>query len=458
MKYNTWYYGKGVIGAAYPWCVVFVSWCARAAQISTQILPNAKSTSALRSFARETGRYHENDGTFSPKKGDIMFESAHVGIVVEDAQGNFFVTVEGNSSDAVSLRTRSLSDSNVKGFYTMDLPLGEDEEVTTQAVEHTGDVSPPIRALAQTASSKDGIYLKCSDGFVAPITLRAEWTTRLNGASKVEARVQKSGSLSFQVGSELQVIMDGKSVFLGIVFVRKHSETDSITLVAYDVLRYLENSVIMALPEQTIAQRTKTLCQACALETGVFDSPELLLAPRLALQETCRKVLIDSLNELREKAGSQCFLSGDGGRVSIVRAFNSGILIGEGDTIRLDCSTSIDSGFADSAWVWSSGGSAIKVHIETDEALVKQYGLLNVIQKAPSDAQETAKALLAQSCTPTRTAYLSRLNSQSALKAGAKARVRLDLGDGVKETDVLIRFARHTFAEGRRLMDVEFDF
>ena len=27
VKYNAWYYGREVSGAAYPWCMVFVQWC-----------------------------------------------------------------------------------------------------------------------------------------------------------------------------------------------------------------------------------------------------------------------------------------------------------------------------------------------------------------------------------------------------------------------------------------------
>ena len=26
VKYNAWYYGREVSGAAYPWCMVFVQW------------------------------------------------------------------------------------------------------------------------------------------------------------------------------------------------------------------------------------------------------------------------------------------------------------------------------------------------------------------------------------------------------------------------------------------------
>lgn len=29
VKYNTWFYGHEVDGSNYPWCAVFVSWCAK---------------------------------------------------------------------------------------------------------------------------------------------------------------------------------------------------------------------------------------------------------------------------------------------------------------------------------------------------------------------------------------------------------------------------------------------
>ena len=40
VKYNTWFYGHEVDGSNYPWCAVFVSWCADKAGITTDIMPN----------------------------------------------------------------------------------------------------------------------------------------------------------------------------------------------------------------------------------------------------------------------------------------------------------------------------------------------------------------------------------------------------------------------------------
>ena len=40
IKYNSWYYGHSVRGSKYPWCAVFVSWCANQADIPMSLKIN----------------------------------------------------------------------------------------------------------------------------------------------------------------------------------------------------------------------------------------------------------------------------------------------------------------------------------------------------------------------------------------------------------------------------------
>jgi len=47
VKYNTWFYGHEVDGSNYPWCAVFVSWCADKAGITTDIMPKTASAGIL---------------------------------------------------------------------------------------------------------------------------------------------------------------------------------------------------------------------------------------------------------------------------------------------------------------------------------------------------------------------------------------------------------------------------
>lgn len=97
VKYNTWYYGKSVSGAAYPWCAVFVSWCFK--NNPHLCFKTASCLSMLQSF-EALGQI-----VTTPQPGDIVFfkystnsrRTNHVGIVTE-VNGNTIHTIEGNTS------------------------------------------------------------------------------------------------------------------------------------------------------------------------------------------------------------------------------------------------------------------------------------------------------------------------------------------------------------------------
>lgn len=97
VKYNTWYYGKEVSGASYPWCAVFISWLFK----SNPLLCKKTASCA------EMLEWFERNGQLvgKPQPGDIVFfkystnsrRTNHVGLVIE-VKGNTITTIEGNTS------------------------------------------------------------------------------------------------------------------------------------------------------------------------------------------------------------------------------------------------------------------------------------------------------------------------------------------------------------------------
>lgn len=122
IKYNDWYYyevlkwsrSRVISGKDYPWCAVFISWCADRAGIPATIIPRTASSSAFRSFFKEKYLFREK-GKYTPKAGDIMLMDGHVGIVVSVGTSNF-QTVEGNAGNRVQRLTRSFTDSRILGY------------------------------------------------------------------------------------------------------------------------------------------------------------------------------------------------------------------------------------------------------------------------------------------------------------------------------------------------------
>lgn len=86
-KYGDWY---GLPNQ--PWCAMFVSWCARQADISTDIIKRCAWA-----HPNTFGIPYYHGSSYTPKPGDLFFTEGftHVGLVLY-VEGDFFYCIEGN--------------------------------------------------------------------------------------------------------------------------------------------------------------------------------------------------------------------------------------------------------------------------------------------------------------------------------------------------------------------------
>lgn len=98
VKYNTWYYGREVSGASYPWCMVFVQWCC--AQVGVELPTRTASCTALMNAAKKAGMWVTSD--YQP--GDIAIYDwggdkvpDHCGIITQ-VLSNGYLCIEGNTA------------------------------------------------------------------------------------------------------------------------------------------------------------------------------------------------------------------------------------------------------------------------------------------------------------------------------------------------------------------------
>ena len=168
-EYN---YALGQVGGTYgyAWCAAFVSWCLQAADAADSAGGLFASCTLWVERLQSLGLYATRSSGYTPKTGDLIFfrsagvtrASDHVGIVRYVKDGRVY-TVEGNSSDRVSLRDYSLKDTYIQGYgkpqykSTALLPrtaLAVEDKVTGWYTV-TGDFVN-VRAKASTTSSKIG--------------------------------------------------------------------------------------------------------------------------------------------------------------------------------------------------------------------------------------------------------------------------------------------------------------
>lgn len=144
--YNEWYYGRTVYGGSYPYCAVFVAWCADQAGLSTNIIPKTASVASLHRFFLDKNQFHPNGNGYIPVPGDIMIQrsrsASHTGIVV-DSDAESFTVVEGNAGEGVVTSQYSYTDPNLTGFGHPNYP---EEIVAKKTVAKKMTTAPTLTA------------------------------------------------------------------------------------------------------------------------------------------------------------------------------------------------------------------------------------------------------------------------------------------------------------------------
>lgn len=124
VKYNTWYYGEKVSGAAYPWCAAFVSWCFSKADAISLIGGKKAYCPDVENYFRKVNRWHKNT---AGKAGDLCLmdfgkgRASHVGIVEKKNADGTYTVIEGNTSlssndNGGKVMRRTRSKSVIRGF------------------------------------------------------------------------------------------------------------------------------------------------------------------------------------------------------------------------------------------------------------------------------------------------------------------------------------------------------
>lgn len=107
----------------YAWCAAFVSWCLTQADAADAAGGQFVSCSLWLEKLKSIGQYSTRASGYQPSAGDLIFfrssgagrASDHVGIVRYISGGRVY-TVEGNSSDKVSLNSYALTNTYIVGY------------------------------------------------------------------------------------------------------------------------------------------------------------------------------------------------------------------------------------------------------------------------------------------------------------------------------------------------------
>jgi hypothetical protein len=135
VKYNTAFYGFAENNRDKAWCVVFIWWVMRQADVPATVFPKKASVfraadGGVRAWFKARNRYMS--ASSMPKVGDlVVFKRSHIGIV-ERVDATRIFTVEGNASDRVRRRSYNRSNSDIDGYCHPAYDMVEEDDMTPE--------------------------------------------------------------------------------------------------------------------------------------------------------------------------------------------------------------------------------------------------------------------------------------------------------------------------------------
>ena len=290
--------------------------------------------------------------------------------------------------------------------------------------------------------------------YVPVISGNVVWTTERTGtAGKLTFTVVKDNIIDFQEGNPVTLKVDGKEVFYGYVFEKKRTKEPTISVTAYDQLRYLKNKDYFIMESHTASDLIRHIAEDFRLNCGEIEDTGYVRTTKNC-EGTLFDIFQEALDDTLMNKKEIYVLYDDFGKLTLKNMQ----VITDSRLENIDYSTSIDGETYNRVRLVyedkDSGTAKIYQSQSTDS--MNKWGVLQYFEKANQTTGLKAKAdaLLGLYNKKTRKLVLEGVFGDLRARAGCMVPVLLNLGDIVTQQFFICEKVTHTFSENRDSMDL----
>lgn len=288
------------------------------------------------------------------------------------------------------------------------------------------------------------------------------WTTERTGtAGKLTFTVVKDNIIDFQEGNPVTLKVDGKEVFYGYVFEKKRTKEPTISVTAYDQLRYLKNKDYFIMESHTASDLIRHIAEDFRLNCGEIEDTGYVRAAKNC-EGTLFDIFQEALDDTLMNKKEIYVLYDDFGKLTLKNIksmkINDMQVITDSRLENIDYSTSIDGETYNRirlVYEDKDSGTA-KIYQSQSTDSMNKWGVLQYFEKANQTTGLKAKAdaLLGLYNKKTRKLVLKGVFGDLRVRAGSMVPVLLNLGDIVTQQFFICEKVTHTFSENRDSMDL----
>ncbi|MGE4214841.1 MAG: hydrolase [Anaerotignaceae bacterium] len=285
-------------------------------------------------------------------------------------------------------------------------------------------------------------------------------TERFGSPGKLAFEVVKDGSLNFQEGNVVELRVDGEDIFLGYVFEKKRSKGETISVTAYDQLRYLKNKDVRQFENKKASEIIKLIAANFSLDCGDIADTGWVIESLIEDDKTLFDTIQEALYQTLTNTKAMFVLYDDFGKLTLKNVENMRLNILMTDKTAEDFQywTSIDSEtYNQVKLVYENKRRGIRqVSVAKDPSNINNWGLLQCVEKTDSEIglATKANALLSLYNKKTRKLSLKNAFGDAKVQAGCSINVSLSLGDITVNQYFICEAVTHNFKADMHLMDI----
>jgi hypothetical protein len=284
----------------------------------------------------------------------------------------------------------------------------------------------------------------------------------------VFAFIDESDKVLATEGSVVSFKVDGTKVFFGYVFKEGVDETESISITAYDQLRYLKNKDTYVLANMTASQVFEKVCKDFKLRYSVIDKSSYVLPSSLEDNKGLYEIIQKGMDLTLINSGNWYVVRDNFGTLEyqLLNRLKTLVFIGDGSSLsKYSFESSIDDDTYNQIKLVKENKDTAKreIYIVKDSSTIKTWGTLQyfeTVDEASNAAQIQARAEMLLKLKNRKTKSLKLNNVLGDLRVFAGAGVVL----GIKKLVVrgiainkyfMVTSATHTFANDLHTMSLE---
>ncbi len=285
--------------------------------------------------------------------------------------------------------------------------------------------------------------------------------------AKLVFKVPQDKVLSFTEGNTVVFNVDGTCVFKGYIFESSRTKDDSISITAYDQLRYFKNKDCYVYYEKTAADLLKMLCTDYKLTVGDVDNTIYKIPKRIEDNKTLADIMQYALDQtiINTEKHNIYVLYDDAGEICLkyIDHMKLDILIDADVMADYNYKCSIDNDTYNIVKIvreapGDRGKALVRTGEAADEDNIKEWGRLQYLMR-PDDktinAVERAKNFLQLHDCKSREIRLRNVIGDIRVRGGSLVFVSMDFGDLKLSNYFMVLNVVHRFSESFHTMDVD---